>query len=281
MRLEPSPSLKKLLTVALTAMALSGTALAPLAEAQRGERVERGDRGERGQRGQRGDQGHRGDRIARLAGGPGEHRGGRGDRYRGDGHRRDGHRRDGHRGDGYRGERGHRGGDHAGRRHDGQGHGGHYRDRDHARHKSYRSGYHKGYRDSRRDARHGWTPRHLNTLPRHLAPRHAPPPRYYGKSYRRDYYHGYSRPYYRTPRYIDRPYYNRYPHRYYKPRYTIGGHYRHYHGRTVVIRDYWRFGLYDPPRGYYWVRDRDRDDAILASVATGAIIGLAIGILAD
>ena len=32
--------------------------------------------------------------------------------------------------------------------------------------------------------------------------------------------------------------------------------------------------------GYYWVHDYDRGDAILASVATGAIIGLVVGALA-
>lgn len=61
--------------------------------------------------------------------------------------------------------------------------------------------------------------------------------------------------------------------------YRIGGYY-HPHPRTVYIRDYGRYGLYAPPPGYYWVHDYDRGDAILASVATGAIIGLVVGALA-
>lgn len=61
--------------------------------------------------------------------------------------------------------------------------------------------------------------------------------------------------------------------------YRIGGYYRP-HPRTVYIRDYSRYGLYAPPPGYYWVHDYDRGDAILASVATGAIIGLVVGALA-
>ncbi len=46
-----------------------------------------------------------------------------------------------------------------------------------------------------------------------------------------------------------------------------------------MIYDYHTYGLYDPPHGYHWVYDHDRQDAILASVATGAIIGLVIGAL--
>ena len=47
----------------------------------------------------------------------------------------------------------------------------------------------------------------------------------------------------------------------------------------MIIHDYHRHGLRHPPRGYHWVRDHDDGDAILASVATGAIIGLVIGII--
>ncbi len=64
-------------------------------------------------------------------------------------------------------------------------------------------------------------------------------------------------------------------------RYYIGGRYDRF-GSSVTIGDYHRYGLYDPPRGHRWVRDRDNSDAILASVATGAIIGLVVGaIIAD
>ena len=48
-----------------------------------------------------------------------------------------------------------------------------------------------------------------------------------------------------------------------------------------MIHDYNRRGLRPPPRGYHWVRDRDRGDAILASIATGAIIGLVVGVIAS
>lgn len=64
----------------------------------------------------------------------------------------------------------------------------------------------------------------------------------------------------------------------YKSPYRIGGFYG-YHRDTVFIKDYWSYGLYDPPRGYHWVRDYNSGDVILASIATGAIIGLIIGAL--
>lgn len=66
----------------------------------------------------------------------------------------------------------------------------------------------------------------------------------------------------------------------YRPRYDIGAYYSYGARRTVYISDYYNYGLYEPPYGYHWVRDNDRGDAILASVATGAIIGLVIGALA-
>jgi len=127
----------------------------------------------------------------------------------------------------------------------------------------------------------------------------------YRKGFRKGYRKGYSRPYFRA----HRPYYKRYtprrgyiaprfrspryyapkryvaPRRFYRPvyrsfghRYRVGHYYR-YHPRTIIITDYRRYGLYDPPYGYHWVRDSDSGDVILASVATGAIIGLAVGLL--
>jgi Ni/Co efflux regulator RcnB len=66
----------------------------------------------------------------------------------------------------------------------------------------------------------------------------------------------------------------------YRPRYDVGHYYSYGPRRTVYINDYSHYGLYDPPRGYHWVRDNDRGDAILASVATGAILGLVIGAIA-
>jgi Ni/Co efflux regulator RcnB len=109
---------------------------------------------------------------------------------------------------------------------------------------------------------------------------------------RRDYYRGNDRHHDSYRHYDGRRYYGRAPARVYYappryyapppryvPRYAVGGYY-HPHHQTVYISDYNRYGLYAPPRGYYWARDYDRGDAILASVATGAIIGLAIGVIA-
>jgi Ni/Co efflux regulator RcnB len=67
----------------------------------------------------------------------------------------------------------------------------------------------------------------------------------------------------------------------YRPRYDVGHYYSYGPRRTVYINDYHNYGLYEPPYGYHWVRDDDRGDAILASVATGAIIGLVIGAIAS
>ncbi len=115
---------------------------------------------------------------------------------------------------------------------------------------------------------------------------------------RRDYRREHYRDDYRrhTPVVVYRPSYNYYPrssvtvtygHSYgpyyysgYRPRYDVGHYYSYGPRRTVYINDYSHYGLYDPPRGYHWVRDNDRGDAILASVATGAILGLVIGAIA-
>ena len=102
--------------------------------------------------------------------------------------------------------------------------------------------------------------------------RHQKNHRYYSRPPARAHYAP-PRRYYARPRHYAPP-------RHYVPRYAVGGYY-HPHNHTVYIRDYHRYGLYDPPRGYYWARDYDRGDAILASVATGAIIGLAIGVIAS
>lgn len=91
-----------------------------------------------------------------------------------------------------------------------------------------------------------------------------------------------TRNYYSAPtHYRPRPrvvyHYNR---GYHHPRYTIGNRY-HYGSNSVIIRDYGRYGLYNPPRGHHWVHHRGSNDAVLTSVATGAIVGLAIGILSQ
>ncbi len=100
----------------------------------------------------------------------------------------------------------------------------------------------------------------------------------------RDYDYGYRAPvvrfsYSSRPSYGYSSSYSRRDYDDYRPRYAVGGNY-HCHNRTVYINDYDRYGLYDPPRGYHWVRDDDTGDAILASAATGAIIGLVIGAIA-
>jgi Ni/Co efflux regulator RcnB len=49
----------------------------------------------------------------------------------------------------------------------------------------------------------------------------------------------------------------------------------------VILTDYNYYNLYDPPHGYHWVYDYGSGDAVLTSIATGAIIGLVIGALAN
>ncbi|MEL8054857.1 MAG: RcnB family protein [Pseudomonadota bacterium] len=129
-----------------------------------------------------------------------------------------------------------------------------------------RDSYRTGYRDARR---HNYRSRSYS----HGGYRYYQPRRVYHSRPR------HYRPYYSRPSH-SRIIYGRYhrPHYRYTPRYKIGGFYG-YHSKTIIISDYWSYGLYDPPRGYHWVRDRNTGDAILASVATGAIIGLIIGAL--
>ena len=109
-----------------------------------------------------------------------------------------------------------------------------------------------------------------------------------GRRHARSHYYNNHRPrvvtrnyYYNRPAYRPAPrvvyHYNR---GYHHPRYNIGGYYN-YGPSTVVISDYNRYGLYNPPYGHRWVHDRGSGDAVLTSVATGAIVGLAIGILSQ
>src|SRR3990167_2471014 len=85
------------------------------------------------------------------------------------------------------------------------------------------------------------------------------------------------RPSYYRPRSTVTVTYGPYYYSGYNPRYDVGAYYSYGPRRTVYINDYYNYGLYEPPHGYHWVRDNDRGDAILASVATGAIIGLVVG----
>lgn len=106
---------------------------------------------------------------------------------------------------------------------------------------------------------------------------------------RSDYRHDYHRRDYYRPSYSYHPRssvtvtygssYGPYYYSGYRPRYDVGHYYSYGPRRTVYINDYYNYGLYDPPHGYHWVRDNDRGDAILASVATGAIVGLVVGAL--
>ncbi len=159
----------------------------------------------------------------------------------------------------------------------------------HGDYRGYKSD-HRGYRGDhyryRGDDRHHGK-RHY---PRHVYRDHGFRHYDYGTAwprftgYRKGYY---GRPSHYTPRYYAPRYYaprrKIYTHRpihrsYHAPRYRIGSHY-HRHPKTVIIHDYGRHGLYHPPRGYHWVHDHDSGDAILASIATGAIIGLVVGAL--
>ena len=69
---------------------------------------------------------------------------------------------------------------------------------------------------------------------------------------------------------------NNWHYRNYSPRYRVG--YRLPYPQRYVINDYWRFGLYQPPAGHYWVRYDN--DAYLAAAGTGLVVGLIVGALA-
>jgi Ni/Co efflux regulator RcnB len=132
----------------------------------------------------------------------------------------------------------------------------------------YERGYERGYD---RGYDRGYERRHKRSHKYH-----------YRHSYKPHYSYSPPRAYYAPPRSsVTVTYgYTYGPHHYrgYAPRYNVGSYYS-YAPRTVYISEYDRYGLYAPPRGYHWVRDHDNGDAVLASVATGAIIGLVVGAL--
>ncbi len=179
------------------------------------------------------------------------------DRGRGD---RGGHYDRGDRGN--RGEHGHRGnrGDRGDRGHNNRG--------------DWNRGHNNrgGNWDRGRDNRHNNHSRYYNRGNHHVSNHRVySPPRVINRHY-------YSAPSYA---YRSRPHVSyHYNTGYHHPRYRIGSRYD-YSPRTIVITDYDRYGLYRPPHGHHWVRDPYSGDAVLASVATGAIIGLAIGILSQ
>ena len=100
---------------------------------------------------------------------------------------------------------------------------------------------------------------------------------YYGhNNYRRDNYRQNYRPRYswnpsRRVVYAPNFYYPNY-----RPRYSVGA--RFYNYNNYRINDYQRWGLYQPPRGYHWVRHDN--DAYLAAAGTGLVAGIIIGALA-
>ncbi len=158
------------------------------------------------------------------------------------------------------------------------GHDRHYdRGRSYERGRGYERHYGRGHRSDRHYERSSRS--HYSSGRSHYSYKR---PHY---SYKRPHY-SYSRPHYgyappRTTVTVSRGYtYGPHYVRGYAPRYSVGHYYRPAPSRTVYISEYNRYGLYAPPSGYHWVRDRDRGDAILASVATGAIIGLVVGALA-
>lgn len=121
----------------------------------------------------------------------------------------------------------------------------------------------RDYRHDRRDYRKSYGHQKHYYRPHRPVVVYSPPPRaYYAPRPRVSIHYG--------------PYYSHG----YRPRYDVGGYYGYSPRRTVYISDYDRYGLYAPPHGHHWVRDHDSGDAILASVATGAIIGLFVGALA-
>lgn len=63
------------------------------------------------------------------------------------------------------------------------------------------------------------------------------------------------------------------------PIYSVGGFYG-VTSNTVIISNFGAHGLYAPPSGYHWVCDKGSNDAVLAAVATGAIIAVAANSLA-
>lgn len=99
---------------------------------------------------------------------------------------------------------------------------------------------------------------------------------HHNNSFRRNNFHRGSRFGHSNRRYNRYNSYNRVSH---APVYSIGGIYN-VHGGSIFISDYGSHGLYAPPHGYRWVCDKGSKDAVLAAVATGAIIAIAADILA-
>ena len=143
------------------------------------------------------------------------------------------------------------------------------RRRDHYHGHNDRKGYdHRwAYQDYRWKHAHRWNKGHHGQFDFY----HSRP----GYVYNRERDHAYR---YRRPHVVTVHPSVRYKKRHYTPRYSVGDYYT-CHSNTVFIKNYRDYDLRHPPSGYHWVRDHDRGDAILASVATGAIIGLVVGVV--
>lgn len=181
----------------------------------------------------------------------------------------------GHRGGGNWDGGGHRGGD--------RGHRGGDWNRGHDNRGDWNRGHDRGNWNRGHDNRNNWNRggHHDRDWNRHYRPSHNWNHNYY-RTYRPRVVNRY---YYSAPRYYPRHYSRpsisfHYSNGYYHGGYRVGGYYD-YSPRTIIIQDYGSYGLYRPPHGYHWVRDPYGQDAILTSVATGAIIGLAVGILSQ
>lgn len=127
---------------------------------------------------------------------------------------------------------------------DGYRHRRHRRDRDDYR--DDRRHYRDGYRDGRHHQRQ-WERSRYNGYNYRGQWHYGPPPEAY-------YYDEYYEPGYRTWRRGDR-----------LPSYYRDSYYE--------VRDYDRYDLRRPPRGYHYVRD-DRGDYLLVGIATGIILGV-------
>ncbi|MDR6843155.1 RcnB family protein [Pseudoxanthomonas sacheonensis] len=111
--------------------------------------------------------------------------------------------------------------------------------------------------------------------------RHRDHDRYDYRKHRRDRDYGYYRDdrYYRpAPRVVYRPVYRpAYHPGYGPPRWARGvRYYDRGYGPTYVVRDYYDYGLREPPRGYYWRRS-DAGDFLLVAITTGIIADLILG----
>ena len=121
----------------------------------------------------------------------------------------------------------------------------------------------------RRDGYHGQSYQSNN---RH---RYYYPNRSYGRS-GFSFNFGYYQPRYRWNPYQRVVYAPNYHRPNYHPRYRVGHRFSNYN--SYLINDWQRWGLYQPPHGYYWARHDN--DAYLTAAGTGVIAGIIIGALA-